>query len=124
MKIELSQEEMYQALFTLLCEGLYYFPEYGFTLEYSEEEYKEAKKTAREKTVEGIQVQMLLNGNGLTFEDQEGGDNTAVLTLKLVEENISLIPADILAELVTGYADADMSDQALQIILYKEIIFG
>lgn len=123
MKIELSQDEMYQVLFTLLCEGLYYFPGYGFTLEYSADEYQEAKKTAKERTLEGIQVQMLLNGDGLTFQDHEG-DNTAILTLDLVKENFALIPGEIREELITGYADADAADQALQYIFYKEVIFG
>lgn len=121
--MKLSNEQLKSLLLSILCDGLYNMHGYGFELDYSESAYHIARAKLTNPCIEDVQLQMLIDGEGLTFTDLEG-DNTVTLTWDIAMENHSLIPLDILGDCVETGGDADSLDLCLQYILFKEIIFG
>jgi hypothetical protein len=126
MKIELTHEEAERFFHTALCNGLNYFESYDIELTYNEEEYKEAKKTAKaedEGTVcyEDILMQMLKNGNNLIAQ---GYDETHVLNLEKMYNKMNQVPVNRLLEMINENDDADTADIILQVCFIGEHIYG
>lgn len=135
----MSRESMSRLhlVYTALCNGLYYFGDYGFRLDWNEEEYENARKELENGAPrswdafcssichEDIQMQMLVNGKGILFEDVEGeGEHTKTLTLELVNQNWHHITHKVLGEFESENDDANTSDLLLQYILFTDPIYG
>ena len=126
MKIQLRNKEAERFFHTALCNGLNYFESYDIELIYNEEEYKEAKKTAKaedEGTVcyEDILMQMLKNGNNLIAQ---GYDETYILNLEKMYAQMNKVPANTLLEMINEEDDADTADIILQVCFIGEHIYG
>lgn len=127
---EIAPDALDHLIFTVLCDGLYYFGGYGFRLTYSGKQYNEAADALKAEgkiapCLEDVQLRMLHMGYGLTFQDIEGaGENTKVLTMKLVRDNLDRIPLETLKKIRDEDYDAGDADEALQYILFGELIFG
>jgi hypothetical protein len=126
MKIQLTNEEAEKFFHNALCNGLSYFESYDIELTYNEEEYKEAKKTAKAEdggTVcyEDILMQMLKNGNNLIAQ---GYDETYILNLEKMYANMAKVPVTRLVEMINEDDDADTADIILQVCFIGEHIYG
>lgn len=126
MKIQLTNKEAEKYFFNALCNGLQYFESYDIELTYNEEEYKEAKKTAKAEdggTVcyEDILMQMLKNGNNLIAQ---GYDETHVLNLEKMYAQMNEVPVNRLLEMINEEDDADTADIILQVCFTGEHIYG
>lgn len=117
--------EKLDVLNTALCDGLSYFCSYGFQIDYNKEQYKEAKEKLNNPCFEDVLIQILKDGNAITFVDVENdGDETSVLTLATFLDRYSLVPSDTIKALKDGDYDANEADDFLQYILFSEITFG
>lgn len=123
MKLRLHESEVIKILHAIFCDGLYYMRSYGFEMEYSNADYEEAKAKLENPCIEDVQIQMLKDGKGITFRDNDG-EFTRTLTLKSAKKNARFISARNAANILDGDYDAGDADIALQQILFKEIVFG
>ena len=107
----------------------YYMTGYGIELETNDKDYTKARQTLKDKgespSLEDIWMQILRDGNALTFEDVEGeGDQTKVITMKDVHEKVQNTPMENLAALLNEDGDAGDADILMQTVLYGSVIFG
>lgn len=117
--------EKLDVLHTALCDGLSYFCGYGFEIDYNKEQYNEAKEKLNNPCFEDVLIQILKDGNDITFVDVENdGDETSVLNLASFLDRYSLVPKDTIKALKDGDYDAIEADDFLQYILFSEITFG
>lgn len=126
MKIELTHEEAEKFFHNALCNGLNYFESYDIELTYNEEEYKEARKTAKSEDggsvcYEDILMQMLKNGNNLIAQ---GYDETYILNLEKMYAQMNQVPLSRLLEMINEEDDADTADIILQVCFIGEHIYG
>lgn len=127
MQITFDNTELLEFIHNILCDGLYHMVNYGFDLDFNEEEYKASKAKLHNPNIEDVQLQMIKDGYGLTFTDVEGeGENTKTLTLDLVRANIDSVPVDVLKKFIGTEADYDAgdADTFLQYLLFREVVFG
>jgi hypothetical protein len=132
MEINLTPQESEEYFYNALCNGLGYVTSgYGLNLDYSDDDYGEAKaKLGREHpgvfiSFEDVLMEMLRMGKTLTMIDEEGeGDNNSTITLKDVHERVSKIPSRHLLDMINENDDGDTADVIIQQVFYNEIIFG
>jgi len=131
MRIVLEKKEAEEFFHNALCNGLYYFSQYGLELTYKEQEYKKARATllkpapTRVVCYEEVLVQILRDGGKLTVIDHElDGEYNSSITLKDVHSRVAKTPFRYLYEMIEGDDDADTADQILQTVFFKEVIFG
>ena len=134
MQIILTPEESEEYFHNALCNavGTGYMNSYGIELQWNITKYKEAKRKLEMQNAgeyiacfEDILMQILKDGNSLTFKDLEGdGDNDATITLKDIHERVQLTPHGHLMNMISENDDAETADVILQTVFYKEIIFG
>lgn len=131
MEIKLTPQESEEYFYNALCNGLGYVSNYGVSIDYSDEEFADAKtKLGKESpgvflAFEDILMEMLRMGKTLTMVDEEGeGDNNSTITLKEVHERVPNTPTRHLMDMINENDDADTADVIIQQVFYNEIIFG
>ena len=94
MKVQLTPQESETHFFDALCNGLQEMQYYGLELQYSDEHYKAAKDSLKEKSgenyticYEDVLMQILRMGKSLSLVDLEGGEDSSSITLKDVHEH-------------------------------------
>lgn len=128
MKIELTNQEAEKFFLNALCNGLQYFESYGIVLDYENEEYKEAKKTAKDENgmppcYEDVLVEMLRKGYTLKAID-DNNEETHILTIKKMYEQMKEVPTNTLMEMINERDDADTADIILQVCFIGEHTYG
>ena len=132
MQIKLTAEESEEYFYNALCNGLGYTTSgYGLSLDYSDEDYADAKtKLANDNPkslacFEDVLMEMLRMGKTLTMVDDEGeGDNNSTITLKDVHERVSNAPSRHILDMFNENDDADTADVIIQQVFFNDIIFG
>jgi len=124
IKVELTNEQSEEIFFNALCNGTGELAGYGISLKYSSEAYNQAKKSVENTCREDVWMQILKDGNELTFLDDEDEDNTQVITLKDVHENVKNTPHKHLMDMINENDDAITSDCILQTVIFGDIIYG
>jgi len=131
MEIKLTPQESEECFYDALCNGLDYVSSYGISLDYSEEDYAEAKKKLAVDRpdffpcFEDVLMEMLKMGKTLTMVDEEGDeDNNSTITLKEVHERVSNTPVRHLMDMINENDDAETADVIIQQVFFNEIIFG
>ena len=120
-----TPEQIDTIIMAILCDGLHFFGGYGFALDYSQEEYQEAKALTTNPSIEDVQLTMLKLGYGLTFTDLEGdSDQTTILTYDLIKEKLPGCPESNVQNILNEEYDAEDCDILLQHILFGEIVYG
>ena len=129
-KIIFEMEKALEILHSILCNGaLDEFSGYGFSLDYSKDQYNMAKDhlKANNKNVcfEDILVQMVRVGGKLRFIDVEGeGTYTKGLNIGVLLEGLNNASLDRVMEIINEEDDATTGELVLQEILFGEIVFG
>lgn len=132
MKIVLGQQESEEMFHTALCNGLgYVTSSYGLSLDFSDEEYSEAKSHLEKDNpgiaicFEDVLLEMLRLGHSLTLVDEEGdGDNTSTITINDVHERVEQAPPSRILQMINEEDDADTADVIIQQVFFNEVIFG
>jgi hypothetical protein len=131
MEIKLTPQESEEYFYNALCNGLGYMSGYGLSLDFSDDDYREAKtKLGRESpgiflAFEDVLMEMLRMGKTLTMVDEEGDeDTTFTITLKDVHERVSNAPARHILDMINENDDADTADVIIQQVFFNEIVFG
>lgn len=123
--VELEQTEVFDVLHTILCDGLYGLSSAGLTLEFEDADYQAARVKITNPCREDVWLQILKDGKSITFTDNEGSEDDAVLTLaKAIEGLKNPEIADEVRELVEGDYDANTGDKVIQYILFGELVYG
>jgi hypothetical protein len=127
MKIQLTEEESEKIFHNSLCNG-HQIAHYGLQMDYSEEEYEEAKKRLQKKgeddCLEDVWLEILKGGGTLTLVDEENGMDPSVITLKDVHERVQESPVRHLLDAINEQDDGDTADVILQSVFYQDVIFG
>jgi len=128
MKIELTKQEAEKYFLNALCNGLGYFESYGIELLVNDDEYKKARKTAKDEeggrpSYEDVLMEMLRNGSTLLAEDSYMGE-THTLTLEKMYQQMNEVPVNRLMEMVNQRDDADTADIILQVCFIGEHTYG
>lgn len=131
MRIVLDKKESEEFFHDALCNGLYYFSQYGLELTYDEKQYKAARASLhkgdpkRVVCYEEVLMQILRDGHKLSVIDHEmDGEYNTSISLKDVHSRVAKTPVKFLTEMINGDDDADTADQILQTVFFKEVIFG
>lgn len=128
MKVILTEEEKYEVLEDILCNGLFVIGGSGLELQYNEDEYLISRgKMADPKSVcfEDILIQMLKDGYKLKIVDIEGeGEYTKEFDLEYFMKEVEATDPIILTNILNENSDAYDSFNALQYVLYNDLIFG
>ena len=131
MEIKLTPQESEEYFYNALCNGLDYVSSYGISLDYSEEDYAEAKKKLAVDRpdffpcFEDVLMEMLKMGNTLTMVDEEGDeDSNSTITLKDVHDRVSKTPVRHLMNMINEDDDAETADVIIQQVFFNEIVFG
>ncbi len=130
MKITLEPHEAEKFFYDSLCNVGGSLSNSGIELEYDEQDYAKAKaalkEAGKECCFEDVLMEILRDGNKLTFVDEEGeGEYTRTITMKEVHERVEKAPFRHLLDCVNEDTDATTADIIIQSVLYDgEIIFG
>ena len=133
MEIMLTPQESEEYFYNALCNGLGYVSSYGISLDYSDEDYADAKKKLGVERpdffpcFEDVLMEMLRMGYSLIMVDDEGdGDeeNNSTITLKDVHEKVSKAPVRHLMDMINENDDAETADVIIQQVFFNEIVFG
>ncbi len=127
MKITLTPQESEEFFYNSLCNavGTGYMDSYGIKLVYSETMYEKAKNKLTNPCFEDVLMQILRDGNGLTFHDIEGdGEYTRTISLEDVHNKVQLTPVIHLQDMINENDDVTTADVILQTVFFDDIIFG
>jgi hypothetical protein len=124
MKVELTKEESEKMFLDALCNGSGELAGYGISIDYTDEAYAQAKKSLENPCREDVWMQILKDGNELTFLDAEDEDNTQVITIKDVHEKVQKTPHSHLMDMINENDDAITSDCILQTVIFGDVIYG
>lgn len=131
MEIMLTPQESEEYFYNALCNGLGYVSSYGISLDYSDEDYADAKKKLGLDRpdffpcFEDVLMEILRMGNTLTIVDEEGDEeNNSTITLKDVHEKVSKAPVRHLMDMINENDDAETADVIIQQVFFNDIIFG
>lgn len=129
--IVLSKEKAEAMFLNALCNGLGYFCQYGFEVDYDEKMYKKAKASMEKNKIEicgyeSVYMEMLRIGGKLLFNDLEGdGENSRAITIDDVHNKVALTPFSHLSDMINETDDATTGEVMIQAVLYDgETIFG
>lgn len=127
MKIQLTKEESENIFLNSLCNG-HQIADYGLQMDYSEEEYEQAKTRIKAKgespCLEDVWLEILRGGGTLTLIDEENGMDPSVITLNEVHERVQESPVRHLMDAINEQDDGDTADVILQTVFYQDVIFG
>lgn len=128
MEIKLTNKESEEYFHNALCNGLGELYHYNLELDYSDEEYMEAKSklNAAGKGIcyEDVLLEMLKMGYILTLTDVEGDEGERAITLKEVHDRVSLTPIKHLMNMINEEDDAITADVILQTVFLEDIVYG
>ena len=131
MKVQLTPQESETHFFDALCNGLQEMQYYGLELQYSDEHYKAAKDSLKEKSgenyticYEDVLMEILRMGNSLSLADLEGGEDSSSITLKEVHERVSNTPIRHLMDAINENGDAITADVIIQTVFLNDVIYG
>lgn len=125
MEIKLEKSESENYFFNAMCNGLGYLGGYGLSLDVKPEDYKKAKEQLDSPCFEDVLMQVLKDGNKITFVDEEcDGEYTKSITLSDVHERVAKTPTNHLMDMINENDDAITADCILQSVIYEEVIFG
>jgi len=139
MKVVLEKEDVLKLIYNALCNGgLIELSCSGVELNIERNQYDSAKERLKQRVSSTIcreDVWMeVFQTNGLTFIDEEGGDDEIHLTLDLALANLQeAIDTDLTNERFSyitdslkedGQDDAFTHSHILQMALYQDVIFG
>ena len=123
MEIKLNQKEAEDIFHTALCNGLGYMSGYDLELEYSKEDYQEAREKLDSPCYEDVLLQILRNGKSLTMVDQEDA-YTSTITLADVHARVEKAPVRFVMQMINEEDDAETADVIIQTVFFEDIIFG
>ena len=140
MKIVLEKAESEKHFHNALCNGSQ-IRDYGIHLDYSEKDYKLAKKSLHTKMKAGtaidscgekmqtmccedIWMEILRTGGTLIMVDEENAVGDKKITLKDVHSRVAKTPIHHLMDAIEERDDADTADCIIQTVFYKKIVFG
>jgi len=122
-----------ELLTCVLSDGMHYIGDYGLDVTYDKKVYADVGgRMTGNRCWEDILVQMLIEGNAITFVDTESDDDdgmTSDLTLEKIQQTITDLYgkneefSNSLDSIIREDYDAGTSDALLQFFLYNEIIF-
>jgi hypothetical protein len=126
MEINLTQEESEEMFYTAMCNGLGYLNVHGIEHEVDKDVRNKIRPTLVNPCYEDFLMAVLKAGHEINFIDTEDpeGDYSVKLTLNMIHERMSKVPANRLLEMIKEEDDAETADVILQTVLYGEIIFG
>lgn len=131
MEIKLTPEESEEYFFNAICNGLGYVTSgYGLDLDYSNEDYEEAKtKLGMDKPgifacFEDVLLEMLRMGKTLTMVDEEGDGDRYPITIKDVHERVSKAPVTHLMNMINEEDDGETADVIIQQVFFNDIVYG
>jgi hypothetical protein len=128
MHLILSNEQIAQILTTCFCDGgLELLAGCGVFINYSDEDFQEARKALTTPAHEDILTQMVMEKRRVYFEETEEGDigEEFHLTLeKIIENWKSPEIQDDLNEILNEDYDASPCYRVLQYALYNELKWG
>jgi len=125
LQITLTPAVAEEFFYNAICNGLGYVCGYGLQLDYVKGAYSQAREKLTNPCLEDVLMQMLRDGESLTFVDVEGdGDMTRSITMKEVHKRMSDVPAQHLIDMDSGNDDATTADVILQTVFFEEIVFG
>ncbi len=132
MEIKLTTEESEDIFHTALCNGLEYVESsYGLAVDYSDEDYKEAKESLKKDRpgvsicYEDILLEMLRLGSTIFIVDEEGGDGDRYsITLVEVHQRVSKTPTKHLMDMINEEDDAETADVIIQQVFFNDVIYG
>ncbi len=127
MQLLLTNEEVLEIIYRAFCDGgISQLNCHGFSLDYNDIDYSEAKKKLNDPCYEDVLVQILRDGKTITFVDIEGDETNTLLTLETALKHLSL-PNSIktcVSILNEEDYDAITCDEALQLALFGKVDFG
>jgi len=116
-----------------LCNGLGEFSGYGLELYYNDNDYDKAKSYLKKKTnericYEDVLVAILEKGGALQIFDHEG-DSEIISSVKIKDmlDNMDLAcerHREHILDMINEQDDAITADVVLQMVFFKDIIFG
>lgn len=128
MKIKLTNKESEEYFYNALCNGLGELYQYNLELDYSDDEYTEArdklKAEGTEACYEDVLLEMLRMGYILTLADVDGNEDERAITLKEVHDRVSLTPIRHLMNMINEEDDAITADVILQTVFLEDIVYG
>lgn len=128
MKIQLTSDEQEKFYSSILCNGLQLLNGCGLALQFNDNEYETAKTQLEEnQCYEDVLLQMLKNGNILKIVDVEGnGEYTKkieyITDFTIIEGKERFL--HFFSEIMNEQDDAWDNFNAMQYILYGDLIFG
>lgn len=126
--LNLTEKEMQEIFYNVLCDGLDYCSYFGSVSSCNKEDYATARKnfmmTNLSVCIEDVLLQILRDGGKLQYIDNEDESMNCQISMQDVYDRISLVPIDTLNDMINGEYDAETCDIILQTILFKEVIFG
>jgi len=129
-KINLTAELSEEMFHNALCNGLGYISGYGLSLGYEKEDYRNAKSKLTDSSefggvcYEDVLIQILRDGNTLLLVDEEGGEDSAMISLADVHSRVQETPLDYLMQMLNEEDDAVTADVILQTVFLGEVIYG
>jgi len=145
ISVSLSKEKSEKFFHSALCNGLGEISQYGYELDYNDDEYTGAKKTLQEKIKKGeIPIGMSvysnekLNSKSICYEDVlveilrnggklglRGNGEFKIITLSSVHKRVQKTDLRHLIEYIneTG-GDAVTADVILQTVFLNKVIYG
>ena len=133
MRIVLTKEESEKHFHNALCNGSN-IAYYGLVLDYSDKDYKSAKKSLETKQKKGefneticredVWMEILRIGGKLTLIDEEEVVGNKSITLKDVHSRVAKTRIDHLVDAINDNDDANTADAIIQTVFYKEVIFA
>lgn len=129
MKVVLDQEEQLTLLHTILCDNDWSLSIGIATkspLKRAVAEQLQAQKSTEVICREDVWVEMVKQGHSITLVDNEETEDNVELNLAKLNEGIEKMPIDLISKLMSedGEYDAWTCYEALQYIMFGEVIFG
>lgn len=132
MEIKLTPQECEEIFYNAMCNGL--SCGYGLSFDVDNVLYQKAKQSLRQLQqinpnqsicYEDVYIEVLRQGGKMDVYDEEGdGEYNRSITLKDIHKRVPKVPPTYLVQMIAGEDDAETADKILQIVFFKEIIFG
>lgn len=128
VRINIADNDVPKLFCDCLCSGSVGFG--ALRIEYSDEDYQEAKASLLKKEPEvtpcwePIITEILNIGRTLTFVDVEDEEDTYKINLETIKKNSAKIDVEHIKAMLTHDDDAITHDSILQTLILGEIVYG